>query len=618
MKITLALLTGILLVLFPGSAYAFTEKQAAICLELAQRQAEMYEAKINSDWRKMYSLFTPDLRRKISLSHFIASPHKMMEEEPKNISGAKTLSPENKTYLPVHLGYRFKDFYISKDSRRAKIVSRIAMPNFMLYFKNVLYFMDDEYWVKIGGEWYSQLDVKIIAHLSGATTEVKNAASFENATHVKAGELAGYFAQKASKLPPGAQKSTLIQNALLADVFSAVKVFGEKKIDAGNLPDEYLRRQIMPHPTSAFYYPLLTKAARWFASAGNYELSYEYYLKAHKSDGKREDALVGAAMSAIKLGSFEEGVQHYIEYLKIISILPGTQPETLGAYIKDACSICPKILPDTKIALARQLVGAQKWELAFAVYRNILESHPQWRRILAKLESGALVKQSAMGKRIAGELHNLTFREMQKMLQTAGYALFHSADFSPESESVKGEIILESVPKIARRHYDPNFMSTSLPARALVELPSKRFSHSSYRTAGYVAALLEDGKPTRGGFYPDNIGRSAGNSQLIDEIKNLAPGAKIFLARISTKSARPDGGWLEALASIGVETTALQKEITAHVVYGVKSSPPDSARAWNGFYAIRKALFSPTVDEKEKSPGTALIISKSGVRLLKK
>ena len=201
------MLLALLVTINSGDASALTDRDREICLAVAKRQAQMYDAKIKSDWQAIYSLLTNEYRSQKSFEKFVARPHLVDDERPKKLSGAQT-APEikNKRYMPPHLGYRLTDFYISEDKKMVKVVSQTTLSAPQFVGPITTNQPDEEFWIKTANGWKAQWDTKYLIHASGAATSLKTPRLPRFTTHVKAPELASWFVNEAQTRPDGKKR----------------------------------------------------------------------------------------------------------------------------------------------------------------------------------------------------------------------------------------------------------------------------------------------------------------------------------------------------------------------------------------------------------------------------
>lgn len=605
----LALVT-LLMTINGGAASALTNSDIEICLAVAKRQGQMYDAKIKSDWSVIYGLLTDEYRAQTSYEEFVTNPRIGPDDRPKSVSGAKTdLEDSKRPYLPPHLGYRFLDFYISEDKKMVKVVSKTTLTEPQFVGPITQNQPDEEFWIKTGAgrkatDWKAQWDTKYLIHASGAATSHKTPKLPEFTTHVKAADLARGFVEEAWKLPKGKKRKAALEKGIAVDVFTVVEAMAEKKSVAGPLAVKQIKRQMLAHPSAMMYFEQIMQAGRWLGMAGDHESSYRNYLMARGLDPFREDALAGLSDEAMRRGRFEDAARHYVDLLELVSITDSRQTTLLEQQIEKECALCEKLAVDTKIEIAKNLVNARKLKTAYTLFNNILKENSAWRKAAAKLKAGkrAIVRE-AVGEKIAGIVGEYTFDEFKSLLNVGGINLYYPGDIPKYLRSIKGGLTIESVPKVRRANYKGFYKMDWLPARAAIKWNGIESSKESTTQGGYLTVIFKKHSAPVEKFYADAVPNAAGNEQLIKDIKKLKRGESIILARVPVLNVLMEHFLIGGLATIGVDAGLLQDSIGAQVIIGTKGMPIGGAKVFSGKHAIRK-VFTPSnmVDKKIMNP----------------
>ena len=623
-NLCVALLLVLLMAINSGDASALTESDREIYLAVAKRQAQMYDAKIKNDWTVMYSLLTDKYRSRISYEGFFTSPLPDDEEKKFAISGSKmTDDPQEGTYYPVHLGYRFMDFHISDDKKMVRVASKITTMAPQFVGPVTIDYADEEFWIRTGSgwkasAWQAQWDTKYLIHASGAATNPKTPKLPKFTTHVKAAELARWFVNEALKLPDGKKRTLLLNKAIVVDVFSAVEALAETKSDAEErvvLPFaiKQINRQILAHPVVQMYFEQLMAAGRWLGIAGDHESSYEKYRTARGMDGFIEEAHAGLSNEAIRLGKLEDAARHYIDLLKLTSITQSSQTTLMEQQIEEECALCKKLSTDTKVDLAKNLVNARKWKEAYNVFSCLLKEEKSWRKAAKKLKAGKSVKlREAVGEKIADIAEDFTFDELTRLLNAGGINLYHPGDIPEKVRSIDGSLTIESVPKVRRANYKGFYKMSWQPAKAVIKWNGMDSSKKSTTHGGYLAVTLKKGSAPVKKLYRDRVPTAAGNEQLIKDIKKLKRGESIILARVPFSNVTMDHFLIGGLATIGVDAGLLQGSIGAQVIIGTKGMPIGGAKVYSGKHALRKVFTPPNIANAKNRKTPAVIITGIG------
>lgn len=625
-KLRVPALVALLMAVNTGAVSALTDSDMEICLAVAKRQAQMYDAKINSDWPVIYALLTDEYRAQTSYEEFVANPNISHEERAKRVSGAKTPGdPKNRGYMPPHLGYRLTDFYISKDKKMVKAVSRITLMAPQFVGPITRSHPDEEYWIKTGPDrilhdwtlhdWKAQWDTKYLIHASGAATSHKTPKLPEFTTRVKAADLARLFVEEAAKLPEGKKRDAALEKAIAVDVFAVAETLAEKK-GAGPLrqkASKQIVRQMLANPTATMYFEQMMEAGRWLGMAGDHESSYRYYRTALGLDPFREDALAALSNEAMRLGRFEEAAGHYIDLLKLAGITDSRQSTLLEQQIDEECALCEKLAAGTKIEIAKNLVNARKWKTAYRLFSSILQESGARQKTAAKLEAGKRVKvPDAVGEKIAGIAGEYTFDELGRLLRAGGMNLYHTGDMPKNFRFIKGSLTIESVPKIQRTNYKSFYKMNWLPARAVIKWSGMKSLKELTTHGGYLAVTLKKNSAPARKFYHDAAPTAAGNEQLVKDIKGLKRGESIILARVSFLNVRMEKSLQAALPAIGVDVGLLRGSVGAQIIIGTKGMPTGGAKVYSGKHAIRKVFTPPNMVDVKMMKAPALAVTGSG------
>ena len=603
-----------------GTVSALTDSDLEISLAVAKKQAMMYDAKIKNDWSAMYSLLTDDFRTQRSYEVFVTDPHMDDDNHPKKISGANSPAAERKKeYLPPHLGYRLTDFYISQNRNMVRVVSKVtsAAPQFLGPITNL--HQDEEFWIKSGdgrtgrSGWKAQWDTKYLIHASGAATSLKTPKLPNFTTHVKAPDIARHFVNEALKLPPGQKRNDALEKGIAVDVFAVVETLAEKKIDATSLLVKQINRQMLANPDSMMYFEQMMKAGRWLSMAGDHESSYRNFHTARGLDRFKEEAHAALSNEAIRLGKLEKAARHNIDLLKLTSITKRSRATLLERQLAGICEHCEKLSTDTKIDLAKNLLNAQKWKAAYNLFNHLLKEEKSWGKAVKKLKAGKSVEvREAVGEIIAGITDGQTFDELNRLLNAGGINLYHPGDIPEHFPSIKGSLIIESVPKVRRANYKEFYKLDWQPAKAVIKWSGMDSSKETTTHGGYLVVTLKKGSAPLEKFYPDRIPTAAGSEQLIRDIKKLKRGESIILARVPFSTVTMEHFTAAALSSIGVDAGLLQGSFAAQLIIGAKGMPIGSAKVYSGKHAIKKVFMPPNVVDAKKQKTPAVTITGIG------
>ena len=605
-RITAAIAT-LLLSLSAGAGETLSEAEIKIIVTVAERQAQMYDAKIKSDLKAIYGMTTGEYRSTTSYEQFAVFPHATADERTIDVSGAKTSPDTDFDFYPTHLGYRFTDFYLSENMKMVKVVSTTTVIPPPVAGPITMTTRDEEYWVKTASGWEAQWETKYLIHASGAATSSRTPKLPAFKPGVKAADLARRFMDKAGRLPRGDKKDSAVKTGLLLDVFTAVKFLPKESTGALPLVRAQIKRQLLANPASSRYFTVFMEAGNLYNLAGDHEQSFSNYKMALAADGNRADALVRVVEEAVELGRFAEAARQYVKLLKLASITNRHHETSFERLLSGGCAVCARLSHESKIETAKGLINAQKWEPAFSLLKNIVTTGEQWPKTLEKLKAGKSVKLvDAVGEEVTENLGNLTDYELREILLAGDIALSTPGDMPVANGAIKGALTIESTPKVTVQIYEGYYKIDFIPASAGIKWDGLESSNSSTFSGGYLTVVLRPGSAPVKKFYPDKLSSVAGSRRLVTDINGLKNGDSMILSRVSVYYLPLHESLLAALSLLGVNASDLQGPKSAHVIAGTKGGEPGSAAVYEGKYAINK-IFTPPDFKKAKQPGRRLL-----------
>jgi len=573
-------------------------------LTLTARQTALYEAKMKSDWKGIYGMFSPEIRAKISLNDFVAQPHlgagvASVQKNGADHGGKGEVAsddPFKKEYIPRYVSFRIESISLSDDKSRAKVSSKTDIQMFALGDGATLELPDEEYWIKVNDNWYLEWDIKYIAQISGAQTK-KDEVIPEFTVTVSNRELSLWYLAQAEKIEDLHARYELHERALLLHPYAAVEEINRRGINAGDLPARYIDRAMFGRKLNQSLFTSNLDMGRWYKLAGDNDKAYKAYLEANRKDPVRIDALEGLIQTAYDTGNFSAAVEHYISLLNVSSIFKVQPKETLEGEITGDCPICGKVGFALRMELARNAVYAGRHEIAFPVYMQSLKSRDAWPGLLEKGLSGRKIKlKEALGMELLDELKNLSYGDLSALAGQAGIFLFHPADELLHGSRIQNAIELESSPLKRYATYKGGYNTTTRDALAKIRWNEEYVVCPETVKGGYVA-VFEQGGGFKGECFKDDNEMFAGSKALLDKMENMKKGEHAYLSRKAPGKNTLTDYWEKGLRDLGIDETMLPRSPSAHIIIFVKGG---KSRVLEGDRMISLRLSGSNLDKWSK------------------
>lgn len=576
----------------------------ANAISLARRQAAMWEAAVKNDWKGLYSLVLPEMRKKVSLLQYMENPRTPSPLLGMKISGAATKVDEEAEaekiiasgaapqYRPSILSYRFLEMHFSPDGRRGVVISTLsisAMP-FMGPTSTTLQLHD--FWVKdADGIWYADLASTTLIHTSGAATGHDPMAGLSVKTDPAS--LVATLVEEARAAPEDLMPR-LLEQALWLDVRGTVRRVEELHMGHREMLRGHLDRVFAGMWKTRHYFPLLMEAAPWYLLIGEDAAAYECYRLAVAIDPASGPARAGAALTAARTGHWSEAAGHYLHLLRIGASRGDDLPASLEPYLAPPCRLCENIPAADSLAIAARLCNRGDYINAAAIYRFYAERHPGFTDAVARLKRGEeLTLTRLLGDELARESASLTYHDAAGLLRALGLRIAHPDDIPAGGTLPRGGVTLRSSLPLMQTDFSTGYFTHTIPATGEIRGKETAFSQQLFKKGGWLLASMSGGS-LRGAFHPDDAnGKNPAFAVAAGKIKK---GATLFVARVGSGPLMPDAAILKTLETAGVDTAALPKPVNNLVLAGIKGGTRGSARVFASDIGVFKILDTAVKD----------------------
>lgn len=588
-----------------GSQPAMDESAIRIeAISVARRQTVMWEAAMKSDWKGLYGLVLPQIRKKVSLFQYMVDPRTPPPLLGMKISGAATVVDEEAEaekliasgtapqYRPPILSYRFLEMYFSPDGRRAVVISNLSISAAPFIGPTSMMLPLHDFWVKdADGIWYADLASTTLIHASGAATGHDPMAGLT--VKVDPASLAAALVEEARAAPED-RMPRLLEQALWLDVRGTVRRAEELHMGHREMLRSHLDRVFTGMWKSLHYFPLLMEAAPWYQLIGEDATAYECYRIAAAIDPVSGHARAGAALTAAHTGHWAEAADHYLHLLRIGALAGGAVPASLESYLAPQCRLCENIPAADGLAIATRLCNLGDYVNAAAVYRFYAERHPGFKDALARLKRGQeLTLAQLLGDELARESVSLTYHDAGGLLRALGLRIAHPDDIPAGGKLPNGGVTLRSSPPLMQTDFSTGYFTYTIPATGEIRGKETAFSQQLFKEGGWLLASMSGGS-LRGAFHPDDA--NGKNPAFAAAVKEIKKGETLFVARVGSGPLVPDAAILKALEAVGGDTAALPKPINNLVLAGIKGGTRGSARVFASDIGVLKILDTAVKD----------------------
>lgn len=613
-----ALIVGIALLASGAASSQPAMDESAIRIEaisVARRQAAMWEAAMKSDWKGLYGLVLPQLRKKVSLFQYMVDPRTPPPLLGMKISGAVTAADEEAEaekliasgtapqYRPLILSYRFLEMRFSPDGRRAVVISNVSISAAPFIGPTSIALPLHDFWVKdADGIWYADLASTALIHASGAATGHD---PMEGLTvKVDPASLAAALVEEARTAAEDRMPG-LLEQALWLDVRGTVRRAEELHMGHREMLLSHLDHVFTGMWKNLHYFPLLMEAAPWYQLIGEDATAYECYRLAAAIDPVSGHARAGAALTAARAGHWPEAADHYLHLLRIGSSAGGAAPASLEPYLAPQCRLCENVPAADGLAIATRLCNRGDYVNAAAVYRFYAERHPGFADASARLKRGEeLTLTQLLGEDLARESVSLTYHDSAGLLRALGLLVAYPDNIPAGGKLPNGGVTLRSSPPLAQTDYSTGYFTYVIPGAGDIRNKDTAFSQQALKGGGWLLASVVGGS-FRGAFHPD--GAHGQNPSFVAAMKKIKKGETLFVARVANGPLVPDAAALKALEAAGVDTAVLPKPINCLVVAGIKGGKRGSAHLFASDMGVVKSF-----DTAVKGGPGAVRISGSG------